>query len=243
MSGKMPTLLKYSLAIGVLFFTISLSARADWELPVFLSDKLRPEGLDRAFECEVTLLMDRHADQLEGVTAAVTRFGNTIVITGYAPNEAARDRVDQLVLNAAGITRQQPGVATVVPASTLACDGRLVPANAKRRSTVKPGRDCSSLRAGSGRQSEASGQVFNHVAVGAGDPAQQLARAGLLAAQARMALLDDSVVAAMDRAVIRLVAQQGVVYVLGGLDTGQQSAVRAVLEKLPGVNAVQFYVE
>jgi hypothetical protein len=187
--------------------------------------------------------MDKQAGQLEDVNAVVTRFGNTIVITGYALNEAGRERVDQLVLDAAGIIRKEQGVATVVPASTLACDGKLVPGNAKRRLTVKSGRDCSTLRAESGRQDEASGQVFNHVAVGAGDPGKQLAHAELLAAQAKVALLDGAVVDAMDGNVIRLVAQQGVLYVLGGFAADQQSAIRTLLEKLPGVTAVQLYVE
>lgn len=243
MTDKMLILLSRSLFIWVLFFTTNYSAQAEWEFPEFLTDTLPPDAIDRAFECEVTRLMDRQAGQLADVKAVVTRFGNTIVITGYATDEAGRERIDQLVLDAAGITRKQPGVATVVPASTLACDGKSVPANAKRRSTVKPGRDCSTLRAESGRQDEASGQVFNHVTVGAGDPGKQLAHAELLAAQARMALLDGAVIDAMDGNLIRLVAQQDVLYVLGGFAADQQSAIRALLEKLPGVTAVQFYLE
>ena len=243
MTDKMLTLLSRSLFIWVLFFTANFSAQAEWEFPEFLADTLPPDGMDRAFECEVARLMDKQAGQLEDVNAVVTRFGNTIVITGYALNEAGRERVDQLVLDAAGIVRKEQGVATVVPASTLACDGKSVPANAKRRSTVKPGRDCSTLRAESGRQDEASGQVFNHVAVDGDASAKQLARAGLLAAQARMALLDGAVIDAMDGNLIRLVAQQDVLYVLGGFSADQQSAIRALLEKLPGVTAVQFYLE
>ncbi|RLA01280.1 MAG: hypothetical protein DRQ45_06190, partial [Gammaproteobacteria bacterium] len=132
---------------------------------------------------------------------------------------------------------------TVVPASTQACDGKSLPANSKRRSTVKTGRDCSSLRAESGRQDAAAGRVFNHLAIASTDPEKRLARAELLAAQARMALLDAGVVNAMDGNIVRLVAQQGVLYVLGGLDVEQQSDIRALLEALPGVEAVQFYVE
>lgn len=243
MSNKSLTSLHRCLYVGAIVFLISFSARAEWEFPVFSTDTLHPDAMDRAFECEVTRLMDKQASQLEDVNAVVTRFGNTILITGYALNEADRERVDQLVLDAAGIIRKEQGVATVVPASTLACDGKSVPANAKRRSTVKPGRDCSTLRAESGRQDEASGQVFNHVAVGGDASAKQLARAGLLAAQARMALLDGAVIDAMDGNLIRLVAQRDVLYVLGGLSADQQSAIRTLLEKLPGVTAVQFYVE
>jgi hypothetical protein len=68
-------------------------------------------------------------------------------------------------------------------------------------------------------------------------------RAELLAAQAKVALLDGAVVDAMDGNVIRLVAQQGVLYVLGGFAAEQQSAIRTRLENLPGVTAVQFYIE
>ena len=243
MTDKSFTLLDWSIFVGLLFFTANFPVQAEWEFPALSADTLRPDGLDRAFECKITGLMDTYVDQLEGVNAVVTRFGNTIVITGYAYNEAGRDRIDQLVLDAAGITRKQQVDATVVPASTLACDGKLVPANAKRRSTVKPGRDCSSLRAESGRQNTATGRVYNHVAISADDPDKQLARAELLAAQAKVALLDGAVVDTMDGNDIRLVAQQGVLYVLGGFAAGQQSAIRTRLEKLTGVTAVQFYTE
>jgi hypothetical protein len=243
MRDKRLTLLSQSIFAWVLFFTANFSAQAEWEAPAFFTDTLTPDSMDRAFECEVTQVMDKQASQLEDVKAVVTRFGNTIVITGYALDEAGRERVDQLVLDTAGIIREEQGVATVIPASTLACDGKSLPANAKRRLTVKPGRDCSSLRAESGRQDEATGQVFNHVAVGTDDPGKQLAHAELLAAQAKVALLDSAVVDVMDGNVIRLVAQQDVLYVLGRLSAGQQSAIRARLEKLPGITAVQFYVE
>jgi hypothetical protein len=243
MSNKSLSSLHRWLYVGALVFLISFSVRAEWKFPVFSTDTLQPDAMDRAFECEVTRLMDKQAGQLEDVNAVVTRFGNTIVITGYALDEAGRERVDQLVLDAAGITRKEQGVATVVPANTLGCDGKFVPGNSKRRLTVKSGRDCSTLRAESGRQDEASGQVFNHVAVGAGDPDKQLARAELLAAQAKVALLDGAVVDAMDGNVIRLVAQRDVLYVLGGFAAEQQSAIRTRLDKLPGVTAVQFYTE
>ena len=243
MSNKSLTALQRCLSVGALVFLISFSVRAEWEFPVFATDTLQPGAMDRAFECELAGLIDKQAGQLGDVKAVVTRFGNTIVITGYAPDAAGRERVDQLVLDAAGITRKEQGVATVVPANTLACDGRLVPANAKRRSTVKPGRDCSSLRAEPGKQDEASGRVFNHVAVGAADAGKQLVHAELLAAQAKVALLDGAVVDVMDGNVIKLVAQQDVLYVLGGFAADQQSAIRMLLEKLPGVTAVQFYLE
>ena len=243
MSHKAGTLLGRLLYVWALLLAVSLPVQAEWEFSVFTAESMSPAGLDRAFECEVSRLMDEHAGQLQGVDAVVTRFGNTIVITGQARDAADRMRVDQLVLDVAGITREEQGAPTVVPASTLACDGRSVPANIKRKSTVKPNRDCSSLRAEPGMHDEATGRVFNHVAVGSTDPVKQLAHAELLAAQARMALLDAGVVDSMDRNIIRLVAQQGVLYVLGGLDAVQQSDIRALLEKLPGVNAVQFYVE
>jgi len=233
MSNKTVTLLSRVLYIGVLSFAVTSPVQAEWGFSVFTAEDMRPAGKDRAFEYEVMRLMDEHAAQLEGVDAVVTRFGNTIVITGQARDAGDRARIDQLVLGVAGITRKVQGEPTVVPASTLACDGKSMPANTKRRQTVKPNRDCD----------EATGRVFNHVAVGSTDPVKQLAHAELLAAQARMALLDAGVVDSMDRNIIRLVAQQGVLYVLGGLDAVQQSDIRALLEKLPGVNAVQFYVE
>lgn len=243
MSHKAGTLLGRLLYVWALLLAVSPPVQAEWEFSVFTAESMRPAGLDRAFECEVSRLMDEHAGQLQGVDAVVTRFGNTIVITGQARDTADRTRVDQLLLDVAGITRQAQGDPAVVPASTLACDGKSVPANVKRKSTVKPNRDCSSLRAESGKQDEATGRVFNHLAISSTDPAKQRARAELLAAQARISLLDAGVIDAMDRNVIRLVAQAGVLYVLGALDIAQQSAVRMLLEKLPGVTDVQFYIE
>ena len=243
MSNRMTGYPVRLLFVWIALSAASLAAQAEWTLPGFSDGTLSPDGLDRAFECEVIRLMDKRAPRLDGVHAVVTRFGNTIVITGQARNEAGRTRVDELVLEVAGITRKAQQDATVVPANTLACDDKLVPANTKRRSTVKPGRDCSSLRTAAGQQRTATGRVFNHVSVSDADPAQQRARAELLAAQARMALLDNAVVDAMDGNVIRLVAWQDVMYVLGRLDAGQQSATSELLERLPGVTAVQFYLE
>lgn len=243
MSNRMSGFPGRLLLVCMVFFTASPAAQAEWAFPGFSAGALQPDGLDRAFECEVTRLMDERAARLDGVQAVVTRFGNTIVITGQARTEADRSRVDELVLEVAGITRKSQQDVTVVPASTLACDDKLVPANTKRRSTVKPGRDCSTLRAASGQQRTATGRVFNHVTVSDADAAKQRARAELLAAQARLALLDNAVVAAMDGNVIRLVAWQDVLYVLGRLDATQQSAIGELLERLPGVTVVRFYLE
>jgi hypothetical protein len=243
MSGQASSRLIGVPGAGMLLLAMCLPAHADWEFSVFTAQSPGPAGMDRAFECEVQRLMDKHADQLQGVDAVVTRFGNIIVITGQARDAGDRTRVDKLVLDVAGITRAEAGGPAVVPASTLACEGKSLPANARRKSIIKPDRDCSSLRADADMQGPATGQLFNHLAVASPDPAKQLASAELLAAQARMSLLGAGVINAMDRRVIRLVAQQDVIYVLGNLDAALQAGVRTVLMQLAGVGEVRFYAD
>lgn len=228
---------------GLLLLAIQLPAYADWEFPEFTVRPPSPAGMDRAFECEVQQRMSEQADRLQGVDAVVTRFGNTIVLTGQARDAGKRAQVDKLVLDVAGITREQPAGAAVVPARTRDCEGRTVAANSKRRSILDASRDCSSLRADKDQQVEAKGQVYNHIDVASPDPVAQLARAELLAAQARLALLEADVINPMDRSLIRLVAQDGVMYVLGSLDVARQSEIRAALGKVPGIAAVRFYVD
>lgn len=231
------------LRAGLLLLAIQLPAYAGWGFPEFNASAPGPAAMDRAFECEVQQLMEEHADRLQGVDAVVTRFGNTIVITGQARDAGDRARVDKLVLDVAGITREQPGEATVVPASTRGCEGRTVAANTKRRSILDSSKDCSSLRGEDDLQVTLKGQVFNHIGVASPDPVAQLARAELLAAQARLALIDSDIINAMDRSLIRLVAQDGVIYALGNLDNSRQSDIEAALMKVSGVDAVRFYID
>jgi osmotically-inducible protein OsmY len=236
-------MLKRVLRTGLLLPVMVLPVHADWEFPVFSARSPDPAGMDRAFECEVHQLLDEHADRLQGVNAVVTRFGNTIVITGQAQDAGDRMRVDQLVLDAAGIMREQEGSPAVVPASTRGCEGKALASNTKRKSIVKTGKDCSSLRVDRDMQIPARGRVFNHIAVASPDPVKQRASAALLAAQASMSLIDADVINAMDRRLIRLVAQDGVIYVLGNLDAARQTEIRTVLMKLDGVNNVRFYAD
>jgi hypothetical protein len=227
---------------GLLLLAIHLPAHAEWEFPEFTARSLSPAGLDRVFECEVQQLLDEHADRLQGVEAVVTRFGNTIVITGQARDAGDRERIDKLVLDAAGITREQVDAPTVVPARTRGCEGKALAANTKRKSILKTSRDCSSLRVDDELQVATKGQVFNHIGIAAPDPVTQLAREELLAAQSRLSLIDKGVINAMDRSLIRLVAQDGVIYVLGNLDAARQSEIRAALMKVSGIDDVLFYI-
>lgn len=217
--------------------------RADWEFSVFTAENLAPAGMDRAFEYQAYRLMDEHADRLQGVNAVVTRFGNTIVITGQAQDEGDRARVDKLVLGVAGITREQDNGPVVIPVRTRECGGKAMAANTKRKSIVKPDKDCSSLRSDDDLQLQVKGQVFNHIGIASSDPARQHARAALQAAQAGMALLDAGIVDATDRSVIRLVAQDGVMYVLGSPNAFSQDKVRATLMTIDGVSEVRFYFD
>jgi hypothetical protein len=227
----------------LLMLAIQLPAHADWAFPGFTSSEPSPAAKDRAFECEVQQRLDEQAERLQGVDAVVTRFDNTIVITGQARTAAERARIEKLVLDVAGIMREQPGGAAVVPANTRNCEGRTVAANSKRKSILDASGDCSSLRADNELPVVAKGQVYNHIGVASPDPVAQLARAELLVAQARLALLESDVINAMDRSLIRLVAQGREIYVLGNMDIARQSEIRAVLMKLPRIAAVRFYVD
>ena len=234
-------MLKLCLRLGLLVMV--LPVHADWTLPVFSAQSREPAALDGVFECKVQQLVYEQADRLQGVDAVVTRFGNTIVITGQAQDAGDRERLDQLVLAAAGITREQQGSPTVVPARTRGCQGKALASNSKRKLIVKTSRDCSSLRVDADVQVPTTGRVFNHVAVASPDPVKQRASAALLAAQASMSLIDAGVIDAMDRRLIRLVAQEDVIYVLGNLDVALQAEIRTVLMPLTSVGDVRFYVE
>jgi hypothetical protein len=219
------------------------SVRADWDFSVFTAEDPGPAGMDRAFEYEAWRLMDEHSDRLQGVDAVVTRFGNTIVITGQAQDEGGRAQVDKLVLEVAGIKREQGNGSIVIPVRTRECGGKAMASNTRRKSIVKPDKDCSSLRSDDGLQLQVKGQLFNHIAIASSDPARQLAGAALQAAQAGMSLLDAGVVNATDRSVIRLVAQDGVMYVLGNPDAFSQEKVRATLMTIDGISDVRFYFD
>jgi hypothetical protein len=85
-----------------------------------------PAALDRLFEGEAYL----HMDQQVGSAARyvqVTRFGNTIVITGEVDNAAHAKVIDMLVLDVAGVKRETPAGNTVVPENSRECGGRPAP--------------------------------------------------------------------------------------------------------------------
>ena len=234
-------------ASGSGLLLIPLLVQAEWNLPGFDGQVLTPAGMDRAFECKVQRLLDERYGQSGDALVVVSRFGNAIVITGEVADAAHRDQVDQLVLDAAGITRKEADSVAVIPANTRACDGKPLLANPKRKSIVKTSKDCSSLRSDDrqpdSKQAVLQGQVFNHLAVASDKPVRQHAESELLAAQARVALINAGFTSAVDGNVMKLVAQDGVLFILGKLDTEMQAAVKTVLMELPGVHQTQFYVE
>jgi hypothetical protein len=224
-----------------------LLVRAEWKIPGFDGQKLTPAGMDRAFECKVQRLLDERYGGAGDVLIEVSRFGNAIVITGEVADTASRKQVDQLVLDAAGIARKEADSVTAIPANTRACDGKPLLANTKRKSIVKTSKDCSSLRPGEpqtdSKQTALQGQVFNHLAVASDRPARQHAESELLTARARVALIDAGVGSSVDSSVMKLVAQDGTLFVLGNLDAAMQAEIKTVLMGLPGVRHTQFYIE
>ncbi len=203
-------------------------------------EQLSPAALDRAFEARAYSLLDQEIGSA-AKHVQVTRFGNTIVITGEVENSAHAMVIDDLVLNAAGIKRETQTGSAVVPEKDRECGGRPVTGNAKRRLIVTGNKDCSSLRGDESGQ--ARGRVYNHLAVAASDPPRKIAAAKLLLAEAVMKLVDAGYPQALDRAVMRMAVQDGEFYILGGLEDVERTRINAVLMALQGVSGVRFYAE
>lgn len=218
--------------------SMSVPVAAGWGLQ---EEPLPPSELDRAFELEVYHLLTRRLGLETTRYVRITRFGNTILITGMVPGENARERVEEVVMEVAGIRREDPGTAGVVPERTRNCGGRAVIGNARRKQIVDSKADCSALRAEP--DEPATGRLFNHLDLISSEPDRQTAAADMLAAQARYALVEAGYTRALDRDVMRLASQGAMLYVLVRPDPALQSEMRAVLLQLPGVTDVHFYTE
>ena len=213
-------------------------AAAEWSLR---EDPLPPSELDRAFELEVYHLLTRRLGLDTTRYVRLTRFGNTILITGVVPGDTAREQVEDVVLEVAGIRREAPGTTGVVPVRTRNCGGKVMTGNARRKQIVDNSADCSALRAAP--EETARGRLFNHLDTISSGPERQIVAADMLAAQARYALVDAGYTRVLDRDVMRLASQGAMLYVLMRPDPDVQSEMRAVLLQVPGVADVQFYTE
>ena len=221
--------------------TLSGSIRADRGfLDMFDEGESSSAAQDRAFEGKVYDLMEQQAGAVSRYVQ-VTRFGNIIVISGEVKDSAHATVIDGLVLEAAGIKRETQAGSTVVPEKKRECGGRAVTGNTKRRMIVTGKKDCSSLR--SDKPEQAKGKVYNHIAVAASDTAKKVAVANLLLAEAVLELVDAGYTQVLDRAAMRMVAQDDVLYILGSLGEMQRTRIKAVLMSLPGVRGVTFYIE
>jgi hypothetical protein len=223
---------------GLLLLLCSLPAAAGWgqqEYPLPASE------LDRAFELEAYHLLTRRLGPEMIRYVRITRFGNTILITGMVPDEAGKARVEEVVLEVAGIRRESPGTAGVVPERTRNCGGKTVIGNVRRKQIVDSKADCSALR--STPDEPATGRLFNHLDQPSSESDRQAAAADMLAAKARFALVEAGYTQALDRDALRLASQASILYVLMRPDPGLQSDMRAVLLQVPGVTDVRFYTE
>ncbi len=239
----MPVLWK-SASVWILLFgmvTLSGLVRADSGfLDMFDEGESSAAAKDRAFEGKVYDLLEQQAGVVSKYVQ-VTRFGNIIVITGEVKESAHATVIDGLVLEAAGIKRETQAGSTVVPEKKRECGGRAATGNTKRRMIVTGKKDCSSLR--SDEPGQAKGKVYNHIAVAASDTAKKVAAANLLLAEAVLELVDAGYTQVLDRAAMRMAAQDGVLYILGNLGEMQRKRIKAVLVSLPGVRDVTFYTE
>ena len=227
----------------VLFLTLSLCGpiQADEDFfNTFAGKQLSPAAQDRAFEDKVYRLLDQQAGAAAKYVQ-LTRFENILVITGEVKNSSHASVVDELVLNAAGIKRETPAGSAVLPEKDRECGGLPAMGNIKRKQIVTRDRDCSSLR--KDKSGEARGSVYNHLAIAAPDPALKVAAANLLLAETIMELVEAGQEEVLDRAVLRLVAQDGVLYILGNTGETQRTRIKAVLMALPGMRGVVFYPE
>ena len=223
---------------GLLFLLCCLPAAAGWgqqEYPLPASE------LDRAFELEAYHLLTRRLGLETTRYVRITRFGNTILITGLVPGETGKGQVEEVVMEVAGIRRETPGTAGVVPERTRNCGGKTVIGNVRRKQIVDSKADCSALR--SDPDEPATGRLFNHLELISPEPDRQTAAADMLAAQARLALVEAGYTQALDRDVLRLASQGSRLYVLMRPDPGSQAEMRAVLLQVPGVADVRFYTE
>ena len=202
--------------------------------------QLSPAAQDRTFENMGYLLLDQEAGAAARYVR-LTRFKNTILITGEVENSSHASVIDALVLDAAGIKRETPAGTTVVPKKHRECGGKPVTGNVKRQQIVKADRDCSSLQSDASGQSR--GRVYNHLSVAAPDPSMKLAQSNLLLAETALELVEAGHPEVMDRSVMRMVAQDGVLYILGSVDETGRARIRAMLMALPGVRDVRFYAE
>ncbi len=226
---------------GVLLLLCSLSFAAPVAAGWGLQEEPLPAGeLDRAFEVEVYHLLQQRLGGEAVRYVRITRFGNTLLLTGAVQDAAVRAGVDDVVLEAAGIRREAPGTTEVVPLRTRDCGGKPVIGNVRRKQIVRGDADCSALRAAS--EAPATGQLHNHLGLTGTEPDRQAAAADVLAAQARLALVEAGYLQALDRNAMRIAAQGSTLYVLQPEDAAQ-SDMRAVLLRVPGVVEVNFYTE
>lgn len=227
-----------SVFAGLLLLLCCLPAAAGWgqqEYPLPASE------LDRAFELETYHLLTRRLGLEATRYVRITRFGNTILITGLVPAGTGKGHVEEVVMEVAGIRREAPGTAGVVPERTRNCGGKTVIGNVRRKQIVDSNADCSALRATP--DEPATGRLFNHLELISPEADRQTAAADVLAAQARFALVEAGYTGALDPDVLRLASQGSMLYVLMRPDPGLQAEMRAVLLQLPGVSDVRFYTE
>ena len=200
---------------------------------------LPPGEQDRAFELEVYHRVTERMGLEATRYVRITRFGNIFLITGRVRGEGGPARVEELVLEVAGLRRESPDSAVVVPERTRDCGDRPVLGNVRRRQIVRGGEDCSALHAEAGQPT--TGRLYNHLQRADVDVDRQTAAADMLAAQARFALVEAGYPQALDRETMRVASQGSRLYVLMRPDPATQSALREVLLRLPGVTDVQFY--
>ena len=203
-------------------------------------NKQSDAALDRSFESEVYRLLEQQAGSAARYVQ-VTRFGNTIVITGEVEKSADAKKIDGLVLKAAGIKRETPAGSKVVAEKNRGCGGKPATGNAKRKLIVTGKKDCSSLR--SDESAQASGSFYNHLAVGAPDAPNKVATTNLLLAETVVELVDAGHAEVLDRAVMRMVAQDGMLYIIGSQEDTERTRIKAMLMALPDVVDVVFYTE
>ena len=233
-----------SASTWILLFTLAAlsgPARPDWGFSGVLDEEQpSPAAHDYAFEGKAYHLLEQQIGPAARYVQ-VTRFGNTIVITGEVKDSADARLIDELVLKAAGIKRETNAGSTVVPEKDKECGGKPATGNAKRRMIVTGKKNCSSLR--SDKPDQARGRVYNHLALAAPDPSMKVAAANLLLAETAVELVDAGYIQVLNRAVMRMAAQDSVLYILGSLGDVERTRINAVLMSFPGIKDVRFYTE
>jgi len=228
---------RLALVLTVSLIALPAAPRAQWSL---FGSGGPGEGIphleDWRFELDVSAMLLAEPDVARETRVEVTRFGDTILLTGEAPSATLRERVDSLVLKQAGLKRPVAGGSRAVADRTQGCGGKQGAANARRRFNLGANRPCSPVV-----EDEQEAGFHNQIRIRPPKSASERAADELLAAQIRRRLAVHGYAGVMDPERLRLVVQDASVYLLGVVDAEEDKRLAAAIGAMSGVGEVFIY--